>query len=514
MSILLTALVFISQGPPTIPIFDYHDLMKLILSLLMLMLSLSAFSGETVHKLRVQSKDGKFHKIKAASYINAWGRPEVRLEATAIPSIVKGINPILGFGRDLDDDGKIESWFMYNSREGFKVHVLNTKHIFGFDAVQSTLFKQYSTSVDMYANVAAIVLVSYVSMAANNLYSSQIEYAQELFDLHEIGVRLRRGQSMEKKTLNVKQVRLIGMLLHEGLRRAQEKLKNAEGKQFMILTAVDVGIWLSSAKIVQLLGKGARIVGGALLATAEGQYFAAIIKRFISHKMAYITSMSSQVMKYANIAVAAVQNSLFKKASHAAFKGMLSKVARALVAKNRLYTMVGRSALKAAQFAYRWDPNWKMTLVKRGTVTTMSLALPHKEIKASSYIKDILGQEEVKNNILAAADTQENKKVSAQVIGMADMKSKTITFFGEQKAKETLVKASWKVGPLSYIDMADSHAMDYLETATIQSGKPGLQLVGYMIVVVNEIGMDHVKGKVEQGLLEGDTVLVPITVAR
>lgn len=486
--------------------------MNLLISLLTLLFINCAFAGETVHKLRVQSQDGSFHKIKASSYINAWGRPEVRLEATAIPSIVKGINPILGFGRDLDDDGKIESWFMYNTREGFKVHVLKTKHIFGFDAVQSTLFKQYKTSVDMYANVAAIVLVSYMSMAASHVYSSQIEYAQELFDLHEIGVRLRRGQSMERKTLNEKQVKLIGLLLQEGLRRAQEKLKSAEGKEFYVLTAVDVGIWLSSAKIVQLLGKGARYVGGAVLATAEGKYFAALIKKFIAHKMAYITSMSAQMAKFANISTTVLQNSIFKKVSHQAFKATMSKVVNAMIAKNRLYTIVGNSALKLARVAYRWDPNWKMYLVKRGTVTAMSLALPHREVKASSFMKDILSQEKVKNNILAAADVKEGTKIQAQVIGMASVKDKTITYFGEQKTKETIVKASWKVGPLSYIEMADTTAMEYLEAATIQSGKGHLQLIGYMIVVVNEIGMDKVKGKVEDKLINGKTVLVPITV--
>jgi hypothetical protein len=487
-----------------------------LIFLFILLLS-CAFAGETDHKLRVQSKDGKFHKIKASTYLNSWGRPEVRLEATAIPNIVKGINPILGFGRDLDDDGKIESWFMYNTREGFKVHQFKTNHPFGFDAVQNQLFKEYSTSADMYLNVTTVVLASYMSMAASHVYSSQIEFAQELFDLHEIAVRLHRGQSMERKTLNQKQVRLISMLLQEGLRRSQEKLQKAEGKEFFVLAAVDVGIFLSSAKIIALLGKGARFIGTALLNTAEGQFFAGLIRNFISHKMIFIKNIGAKLGTLASLSTVALQNAIFKTASHQALKRALANVVRAMIAKNRVYTLVETSARKAAQMAYRWNPAWKMTLLKKGTGVVMSLAMPHRDVDPSSFMHDLMAQEETRINILASVDVSPNTQFSAQVIGMADLKNKTVTYFGQQKTKEKIVKASWKVGPLSYLDMADNHAMEFLEQATVHSNKGHLQLIGYMIVVVNEVGWNHVKDKVEDKLINGQpagqkTILVPITV--
>jgi hypothetical protein len=117
----------------------HNFLSVIILSLI----SLAALAKEERVILTTHTSRGT-SKVQAYQYLNHWGRPEIRLEGNALPKFGSA-NPILGYGRDTDDDGKIDTWFMIDEDKGLLNYTLPSQSIWAHDVIQKKLIIQYSS---------------------------------------------------------------------------------------------------------------------------------------------------------------------------------------------------------------------------------------------------------------------------------------------------------------------------------------------------------------------------------
>lgn len=480
---------------------------------LLLLGTLSAWGEETKHVLKVKDKEGDYHRIYAYSYMNALNRQEVRLEATAFPEIIKGINPIIGFGRDLDDDGRVETWFMYNTRNGFVRYTTHPQHPLGFDAIENDLFRYYSTSADMYANVIATAIFSYLTITVAKTHESQIEYYKEIMDLEEMTLRYQRGMSMNISKMAPYQSEQIRHFLIDAHRRTEEKLDKAMGRDFVLLGAVDIVLWLTGAKVIQYFGKGMAVVGRTLVNTPLGRVVIKNIGTVLAHRKVQLSASKSLLMRgmtriTAPLAASRLSSLIFKKRFNILGKG--------LIARSLLVKQVSKISQKAFKGSIGHIRQWRYTLISLGTGFAYNLAHADVNEEPESLVKDLLEQREVQERIIqTSCPVAKGNKVTTQVLGFVDIRTGEVLAFNSRTMTRYSLNTGMEItntvmGANLHQNHVENAALNFIEGLSVGNQRAGGKLLGYVVVVTINLAPNLL----DEHLKKEKLTLVPMMVSQ
>lgn len=459
--------------------------------------------------LKIIDMDGEEHNLHAYSYTNGWGRPEVKLVSAALPRIAAGINPILGYGRDLDDDGKIESWFMYN-KDGYVRHVLPSTHPLGYDVVRTQLFRRYTTSADMYANAAISSILSYLSIAVSHAYESQSAFDRETIDLLEIKIRLDRGQSMGLAHLSPAQVVQVKKVLAEGFRRSLEKFTRATSRDYWTLGGVDIALWLSGGIFVKYLGKGFQVAGKFFARTPIGQFAKSFIDDIATRRLAMLSREVASASRGLNTVLPLAEINSIRALTQSSFIQVFNRIGRALIFRGKIAHWMEIYSARLISNIVRLPHELKMTIYSLGVNPAMDFANAS-EINGrepDSMIKDLVEHSAIKQQILqcAVGDLPRGTPTKVKVLGMINLERETLVTLNQRNFTETDFKIGWKLIGGNVQNALDNQALIYLENLSKKTHNRRLKLLGYLVIVVDEVAGSIVKDSLKP-------TLVPVMVA-
>ncbi len=482
--------------------------LRILFFCLSLFTAISAFAQEGAVATVMYGVDaqGYKHKVRAFAYKNEWNRPEVRLEAADVPRIAPGVNQVLGYGRDFDDDGKIETWFMWHSDYGFVRYTLKGSHAHGYDMVQNQLFKQYKTTALVQANIFASAIVSYLSIAAARVVKSQLNYFKEMLNFEEISVRLWRGQGMRMEKLSPEQSRKMGLLLHEGYRRAKDVLDRANNQEFLALLVADVALWMSGGIVVKYIGKGIKFASGLFFATSAGLAVKNMMAGLLRKSMGFIANSMTFVQKAAGAVFTLAQMNAAKGITAMGLKDAIGKIGKGLILRGAIATKV-RAILAATK--KKVGTRWMFTAASlAGSMMNDIRAESIRHEDPSRLVQTVTQSHKMQKQIVQclAGNQPNGTKVSYTVKGIVRLEKKVMNVMSENGYVDMAFDIGTRFAMDNARQTADNLAINYVDNVVTEFRQPALVVVGYLVIMGNEMTNGSVKRKLNQ-----TPVLCPIT---
>lgn len=514
--------------------------------LLCFFLSITALAAsEKRQEFTVIDSEGGRHKVRAFYYTNDNGAPEVRLESAAIPRIAEGINPVLGYGRDLDDDGKIDTWFMNDKDEDFKVIHATSADPFCRDVIEQQLFKQNYSSAQMYLNSISSSLMGFFFMSASGAYHSQREFDWETVDIAERTIRLNRmrGQ-VGPGQISSLQYAYAKAELEEYTERSVRRLQEAGGKNYWLMAAADAGLWLSGGILIKWFGPLLTKAGISIAGSSAGRQAQLLVKRLLSKRIAKISlTKPLQAIGESGSRVAAATIVPLKAMSDEMVKRSFQRTSRALIARGRLGRIAAKVSYRALLGAKKAAAEWKYIVFFNIGLQTVSETIANaKEVEDPNpavMVGRVLERPETQQNLAyMALDTvqmtamsgafKSNKMrfLSCGFVALNDSFTVNVLVKHDHNYERVGFDTGWEVGIGNAQVQLDMASLGYFERMATRTKNPKLKLLGYVVVLVDQ-GAGYVGYSKAAAVVEADeakkaaarkiqnerfkTILVPVT---
>lgn len=147
---------------------------------------LSIYMGGSEAIYEVSSKGADSFEVRALSYTNDLGGREIRLESALLPKINRKINSIIGYGRDLDDDGKIETWFLIEQNRGIYKFVAECEDTSCEKTIRNKVFNNYTKSSKMLFYSAYASLIAIFSFLLITDFKKRVTFTKSGLTLRNI----------------------------------------------------------------------------------------------------------------------------------------------------------------------------------------------------------------------------------------------------------------------------------------------------------------------------------------
>lgn len=459
-----------------------------------------AAANETHKSIEAVTKDGSRHTVHVFSYINSNGTREVRIESGAMLRFADGINPTLGYGRDLDDDGTIDTWFMYDYEEGYKTYQAQGQAPWSYDVIQNKLFRSYSSTAKMHIDAVVSSLLSYVSIAVSHAYESQQELDWEMMDLAELKIRIARQQLLGPHQISAKQLALANQLLAEAYTRAIQRFDAATGKEYWTLGGADVGLWATGGIVMRWAGaalsSSVKFIGK--LGAPLGSGLKPIMEKFVGKIQVNLAAAATELKFTRNASLQVAVRAMNKAAFRKAYRSM----ARTLIAKGR----IGRAVYKAQKTilvgAGEVAKQWKYIAFSTGIQVAAETEAHGNEVQDSDpavMARKVLGQPEIQQNV--GYMTMETVLMTAMggvvkrrgmrflacgFIALTDSAVINVFIKRDHDYKRIALDTGWEVGIGNAQVMADLTAINYFEKLATRTNRKEVKLLGYVVAFVDQ----------------------------
>ncbi|MBY0518224.1 MAG: hypothetical protein K2P81_15045 [Bacteriovoracaceae bacterium] len=429
--------------------------------------------------------------VRSFRYINEWGKPEVRLESGALPKMGK-VNPILGYGRDIDDDGKIETWFMIDDQEGLVRMELPSRDNWGDEAIKYKIFKSYHATTKAHIAAAYGAVFGYLLMSISHGWQSEREFWRELMDLDEFTMRLENSKKHGEITRA--QWNESVDLLSSGYQETLTKFEKATGREYWALAGADIALWLSGGVIVKGLGKVFTFIGRPLAQTAIVTEGKAALGKMIGKIAARTRSQLSRLRVLKGAPVNAVASQVIKQ--------RFPSTLRALMAKNqfnrKVLPIVAKTMISLKKAALEWR-----YLTFMGTLQLSTEVFAHSSEVLSpnptEFAKNVLHHPDIMQNVgfmtsdaflmTAASHGIKPKGVRYATCGFIALTNSTVTNLvikGEKDYTRVALDTGWEAVIGNAQVQIDLASLKYFETKALRASNPKLKLIGWAIVLVDQ----------------------------
>jgi hypothetical protein len=430
-------------------------------------------------------------KVKVYHYLNHWGNKEVRLESNALPRL-GSINPTLGYGRDTTDDGKIDTFFMIDGDEGLVVKKITAKDAWGKDAIENTILKNYKSGTLAHVSAAYGAVFGFLLMSISHAWESEKEFWRELIDLEEFYLRLQSGRKGGMVTDLQWNSSLD--LLHAGYDDAFKRFEKATGKDYWLLGAADVVLWVSGGVVVKYLGKGLHAVGKPLLNTPVAQQGKAALGNIISKIGTRFKNRMAKFKKIKGAPIAAV--------AAQSIKTQLRRTTKGLMAKNKLMHATIHTLGKTSIAFKNAILDWKYIAFMGSLQLTTEAFANYEEVRSSSptqFAKNVLTHPDITQNVsymtsnaflmTAASHGIKPKGLRFATCGFIAMSNSVISnvvIRGEEDYHRMALDTGWEAIIGNTQVQIDLAALTYFEMKAVKTGNPRLRLIGWGIVLVDQ----------------------------
>lgn len=461
----------------------------LALGLIIATLSLpNAYAVEERMPIDVQLVSGKTFKVNAYDYINSRGQREMRFETKNMAGVV------LGYGRDLDGDTKIDTFFIFGdngmSRYERKIYRESSwtraRHVLAEHA-------KYSGK-DYFAGIRDNVL-SFLFFGANHLLEAQKTFYLDWMDLEELYMTLEANKGFMSR----EEYRYGLQLMIDGHQMAYDRLMTALGGEQAAMWGVDAALWLSGTVLLKWAGKAIKAISKKLTPQVERL----------------------------GIGAGVVATRLSIKSYQATIHSTIKSVGmKSMLQKSKSVVLKGLKNIRA-----EWKYLAFSSSIQIGVETFVSFDEVVDE-DPRQMASNLLGHPAVQENIavsltastlMAASNGSiQGKFARFAVLGMVGAGSSYAVgtaLSGHQSNERLAMDTAWSVGIDSAQFMLDLHVLHKFTQLAVKHRNRKLKLIGYAVVFVSQVTNFYAYSEATRWLdpqtdtKDGELKLVPITVA-
>lgn len=458
--------------------------------LFIFILSFPLFAGaEAKMKLEVDTDEGT-SEINIFKYINNWGKHEIRIEAAGLPRL-GNINPLIGFGRDLDDDGNIETFFLIDSEKGLVTKKFKNEDKWGISLLRNSIFHNYDLSTKAHIAAAYGTVFGTVLMGVSHWAKTERDLWLELVNLEEFTQRTKAAyQSGQMNQAQWIESLNIILQANEEIHNRYEKAMNEERA---ILASLDVTLWLAGGVIGKWLNKGFGFIAKPLTKSAFYKSTSTSVKKMFSSVVEKTKAKAGLLRVTTGVSASRVSQSLFKTKFETIFKAVVLKntmLKKSIPVVNKITSSLGAGLLE-------WKYIALLTGIQVGTETAVNWA-DVQDPDAVQVAKNVLSNEDIMTNLgyqlansylfTAAGHTIKSKRMNFVACGFVAATNSAVTNLVIRDSKD-YKRIAFDTAYSMVVDtaqvMIDLKALSYFEAMATKNKNPKLKLIGYAIVVVD-----------------------------
>lgn len=454
-------------------------------------------------KQTITDSQGKTFKVALVEYKNHNDEMEVRIEAAAIPRFASKINPLLGFGRDLDGNGKIDTWFLV-TKDGIDVVEKEGKDSKGRDILGDILIKKYRSTFMMYVTSATTSIFSYLLMSVDEGLNVQEDYFRDWMDLEEIQILFDKNIAQFGSTYTRAQVMNHYELRSIGFTDLANRMERFGKMTFWGYAAADIGLWVTGGILFKW---GAKILAKIGAISSETAFITSVKETFLG----FFEKQKMMVEKRLAAAKEKLNISSSKKElatkeatmvlSQATYKEALKHTIKAQQSKNKIL-IVAKKMMKIPGNVFRGAKSEWQYIAMNTTVQFVSEGVArYDEIydeNPAVMAQNLLTNPEVVENVgfmttntilmtgvSKSLKTNKAKFMASGAIALTDSSIMNFAIKDSAEMSRVALDTAWETVIGNSQVQLDLKALDYFEKMALKKGNPKIKLVGYAIALVD-----------------------------
>lgn len=470
-----------------------------------MLLSLTTSFGAYAKEKRVVIKDseGKSFKIGIESYQNAQDILEVRIDAAGIPKFLDKLNPTIAYGRDLDDNKKIDTWF-FITNHGIEVEQMEGNDPLGEDILPALILKKHQTSAGVYVSSALTTVFSYVLLSANEAQNLEARYYRDWMDLEEVRIRFE-SDTRNGVAMTPGQIRFHHQLMSYGFNSIHESISKFGKRDLWGWMAADVGLWISGGIVFKMMGvvlakAGVAITESSMMAFVENRLgqFLDKQKAVLKEKMAAI---SEKMPKFKKSSAGSTTAEIGLKLTKANFNAAMSSAIISSVAKKRIMKVVQATTKWPVKIFKGALSEWKYIAMNMSVQVGSETAAHWDNVYDPNPLvlaKNVLTNPEIQQNvgfmttdtILMTGIAKSLKTTKAQFlasgfVGLSNSMTVNLVIKKEDNYERVALDTAWESIVGNAQVQLDMKALSTFEKMAAENKNPKLKLIGYALVLID-----------------------------
>lgn len=465
-------------------------------------------------KQTITDSEGNTFKVALIEYKNQNDEMEVRIEASAIPRFASKINPLLGFGRDLDGNGKIDTWFLV-TQNGLDLVEKEGKDSKGRDVLGDILIKKYRSTFFMYVNAATTSIFSYLLMSFDASIESYETYYRDWMDLEQVRITFEKDQKNLGSTYTRDQIAFQYELREIGLKEMNDRMARFEKATFWGYALADVGLWVTGGIIfkwgAKILAKIGAVTSETAFATAVKDSFFGFFEKQKAAVEGRLADLKAKIPKPRTRKEIAAELAAEKSAAvlltKETYKVAISNTIKAQNSKSKLQAAIKKVLKVPVDIVKGAKSEWQYIAMNAGVQITSEAYARYDEIydeNPAVMAQNLLTNPDVIENVgFMTTDTVMMTGVSKSLktgrakfmaSGAIALTNSSIMNFAIKDSADltrVAVDTGWETIIGNGQVQLDLKALEYFEKMAVKKGNPKIKLVGYVIALV-DMGVGYV----------------------
>jgi hypothetical protein len=454
-------------------------------------------------KQTITDSEGNTFQVALIEYKNHNDEMEVRIEASAIPRFASKINPLLGFGRDLDGNGKIDTWFLV-TKDGIDIVEKEGKDSKGRDILGDILIKKYRSTFMMYVTSATTSIFSYLLMSVDEGLNVQEDYFRDWMDLEEVQILFDKNMTQFGSTYTRAQVMNHYELRSIGFTDLANRMERFGKMTFWGYAAADIGLWVTGGILfkwgIKILAKIGAISSETAFITSVKETFLG----FFEKQKVMVEKRLAAAKEKLNIS-SSKKELITKEAtmvlSQATYKEALKNTIKAQQTKNKILIAL-KKVIKVPGNIYRGAKSeWQYITLNTGVQISAEAFARYDDIyddNPAIMAQNLLTNPEVLENVgfmtsetllmtgvSKSLKTGKAKFMASGAIALTNSSVMNFAIKDDAELSRVAFDTSWEMIIGNGQVQLDLKALEYFEKMALKKGNPKLKLVGYAIAIVD-----------------------------
>lgn len=458
-------------------------------------------------KQTITDSEGNTFQVALIEYKNQNGEMEVRIEASAIPRFASKINPLLGFGRDLDGNGKIDTWFLV-TQNGMDLVESEGADSKGRDVLGDILVKKYRSTFLMYVNAATTSIFSYLLMSFDASITSYEDYYRDWMDLEQVRITFEKDLKNLGSTYTRDQIAFQYELREIGLKEMNDRMARFEKATFWGYALADVGLWVTGGIIfkwgAKILVKIGAVASETAFATTVKEMFFSFFEKQKTLVQGRLSAVKLHLSKSGKEVATREATVVLSKST---YKQAITSTIKAQQSKNRLHIALNKVLNVPKNVFMGAKSEWQYIVMNSGVQIASEGVARYDEIYDENPMvmaENLLRNPEVIENVgFMSADTilmtgvsksLKSTKARFMASGAIALTNSSIMNFAIKDSADlnrVAFDTSWETIVGNGQVQLDLKALEYFEKMAQKKGNPKIKLVGYVIALV-DMGIGYV----------------------
>ncbi len=464
----------------------------------------NSFTKTKEERLRLTDKDGEELIVGLTTYKNEFGSLEVRIDAAGMPKLLDRLNPTIAFGRDLNDDQKIDTWF-FLTKNGIETEFAEGRDALGKDILSRLLLKRHQTSARLYVTTATTTLLSFFLLSAKESTDIEAHYTHDWMNLEEMKIRLEREMSSNANTLTRDQIQFQYSVISQGYKSLADEMEHFAKADFWKWAGADVGLWVSGSFLFKSAASILLKAGSFITETSVYLAFKDELALFVAKNISVLKEKGSVIASKLGVATGKREENAVPLAFKMSAFRLRATVAAAIsadIAKKRLTKVVLAASKWPLKIAQGAKSEWQYIATSLGIQLTAETTAHFSEVYDPNPLimaKNILTNEDILQNIgFMTTDTILMTGISKNLnsmkarflvsgfVGMHNSAMINLVIKGEDNYKRVGLDTAWESVIGNAQVQIDLKALESFEKMALKKNNPKLKLLGYAVVLVNQ----------------------------